>query len=126
LQKHPGKIKIIWKGLPVSEFPYSSTPAHHYAYCANLQNKFDEFKELAFTNSDNLSSNTLTSISGNMGLDTEKLQTCLESTDVELYTQNTQQIAQILNVQAVPTFFIDNKQIQNPTNEAGWEALLNL
>ncbi len=28
LDKHAGKIKIIWKGLPVSQFPYPANLSH--------------------------------------------------------------------------------------------------
>lgn len=123
---YPGKVKVIWKGLPVSEFPYSSQKAHAYAFCAHEQNKFGEFKRLAFTNSDNLSDTILDNIAQEIELNTDKLTSCLESNKPTLNTQTIQQIAQILNVQAIPTFFIDNKQIQTPKTQAEWKMLLNL
>ncbi|MEK7084106.1 MAG: thioredoxin domain-containing protein, partial [Patescibacteria group bacterium] len=44
LDKYPGKIKIIWKGLPVTRFPFSTRRTNEYAFCANRQGKFSAFK----------------------------------------------------------------------------------
>ena len=126
LEKHSGKIKIIWKGLPVSQFPHPSKLVHSYAYCSQKQNKFNEFKNYAFLNSNNLSEATLNNIVEELELNNKKFTKCLESGEAELYIENNKQIAQILSIQAVPTFFINNKQIDNPNTEGGWETLLNL
>jgi len=44
INKYPNKFKVIWKGLPITEFPYSSITSEKYGYCANKQNKFIDFK----------------------------------------------------------------------------------
>ena len=121
-----GKVKIIWKGLPVSQFPYPSKLVHTYAYCANKQGKFEGFKNYAFTNFANLSEASLEHIAEEIELDNKKLTECLEASETELYIENTKQIAQILNIQAVPTFFINNRQINQPSTQDGWKTLLNL
>lgn len=125
-QTHPGKIKLIWKGLPVATFPYSSEPAHEYAYCAHAQGAFDEFKELAFANHNNLSKNTLDVITNEIELDQDILNTCLASGKPLKHIDTVRQLARILHVQHVPTFFIDNTQIVTPTSIEEWEAVLGL
>ncbi|MBT3539231.1 thioredoxin domain-containing protein [Candidatus Parcubacteria bacterium] len=126
LNDYEGKVKIIWKGLPVSQFPYPSKLVHTYAYCANKQGKFEGFKNYAFTNFANLSEASLEHIAEEIELDNKKLTECLEASETELYIENTKQIAQILNIQAVPTFFINNRQINQPSTQDGWKTLLNL
>lgn len=126
IERHPNKFKVIWKGLPVTEFPFPSLEAQKYAYCANEQKKFYEFKENAFANSLNLSENILQTITSEIELDEKKLSKCLNAPEVSNYINNTKQIAQILNIQAVPAFFIDNKQIKNPSSDYQWEDLLGL
>jgi protein-disulfide isomerase len=123
---YPQKIKIIWKGLPVHEFPYPSEEAQKYSFCANKQGKFDTFRELAFTNGDNLSSSVLTSITGEIGLDSKDFDACIQSEAPTTYKTQNEQLAQILNIQAVPTYFVNNKQIPNPTTLEDWKLLLNL
>ncbi|MBI2436885.1 MAG: thioredoxin domain-containing protein [Candidatus Magasanikbacteria bacterium] len=126
LQKYPDSIKIIWKGLPVSEFPYSSLKAHTYGFCAHAQDKFEPFRKLALANSDNLSDSILGSIAESIELKIDKLSECLESRETLAYIDTVEQIALILNIQAVPTFFMDNKQIVTPKTEFEWETILKL
>ncbi len=125
-EQYPNKIKIIWKGLPVSTFPYPSEQAHTYAHCAHEQGEFEAFKQYAFTNSENLSDAILQNIATNIELKDSKLTACLSDIATENYIQKTQQIAQVLNVRAVPTFFINNIQIDHPTTLEGWKTYLNL
>jgi len=124
--KHPGKIKIIWKGLPVIPFPYTSEPAHEYAFCANKQGRFEEFKDFAFANYDNLSRATITTIVQEMKFDEDKLNTCLNSGEATTYINKIRTLAELLHIQSVPTVFLENEQIITPTSVEEWEVVLGL
>lgn len=126
IQKYPNKLKIVWKGSPVTKFPYDSRPAHIYSYCMNEQGKFAEWKQLAFTNSRNLSAALLPTLRDQISINTKKFETCLNSAAPEEYIKKTEEIAQSLNIQSVPTFFVDNKQIQPPQTAEGWITFLQL
>ncbi len=125
-QKHPGKVKIIWKGLPVATYPFSSEPAHEYAYCANKQGKFSEFKEYAFANVNNLSKQTLDTIGTEIHINKPVFDECLSSGTATVHIDTVRQLARVLHVQHVPTFFLDNEQITTPSSVEGWEILLGL
>jgi len=124
--RYPGRIKIIWKGLSVKTFPVSSEPAQRYAYCANQQNKFEEFKNLAFDNTDNLSPETLSAIVTDIELDTVMLEECLATSGPDDYVERNKQLATLLNIQSVPAIFIDNEQVTPPAYVEGWETILQL
>ncbi|HBU07115.1 MAG TPA: hypothetical protein DEB09_03440 [Candidatus Magasanikbacteria bacterium] len=126
LVKHPDSLNIIWKGLSVSTFPYSTEMAHAYAYCANEQNKFSQFKDQAFANFDNLSTDTLNNISKTIALNETKTSQCITSNQWKLYMNKNTALAQLLNIQSVPTIFINNVQTKNPQTLEEWEAILNL
>jgi len=126
IAEYPKKIKIIWKGLPVTKFPYESEPAHMAAYCANKQGKFEAFSDLLFENQHSLDKDTLATLSSEAGLDTNQLQTCMQSADAATHIQNTKDLAKLLNVQAVPTLFLNNNQISAPQSMDDWKALLSL
>lgn len=126
LDKHGDKIKIIWKGLPVTHFPQPSRQAHLYGYCANQQGKFVQFKQLAFNNYLNLSEETLTKITEDIELNQKTLQACLNAPGTTEYIDKTEQIATILQIQAVPAIFINNQQVNSPATLSGWEAMLGL
>jgi len=126
LATYPDKVNIIWKSLSVTRFPYSTTLVHAYGYCANKQGKFDAFKASAFANSDNLSAEIVPLVAEQAELDKDVLSTCLESGLPELYAEQTESIATALNIQAVPTFFVDNTQVDPPLFLEGWVTLLGI
>ncbi len=125
-QKHPDKVKMVWKGLPVNNFPHPSLTALRYGVCAHEQKQFDQFAAYAFSNSDNLSEGTLTKISQEIKLDIEKLNTCLESDRPDRIIELNKNIANTLNLQSVPTLFINNVQIETPKLLSDWERILGL
>lgn len=124
--KHPEKIKVILKVLPVTKFPYSTELANEYGFCLNQQNKFAEFYPLAFMNGNSLNQELLQTISTQIEADPERLNNCLTSGAGKIYNQNNEQIGLALNIQSVPTFFLNNKQITAPRFLEGWETLLKL
>ena len=126
LEQYPKKVKFVWKTLPVTKFPYPTDRAARYGFCADEQNQFEEFKRFAFANEDNLSEAGLEQIAEAMKLDKNRLTRCLAGADVETHMTKNQQLALLLNVQAVPTFFVDNVQISTPQSIDQWKAVLNL
>lgn len=125
LTKYPNQIKIIWKSLDVTRFPYSSELSHSYAYCANSQNKFSEFKN-NLLNLENIDKDSLKITATQTGLDKNLLDTCLQSEEIKNYKEKNRQLAIMFGIDAVPTIFIDNKSIQEPLTLEGWENLLSL
>ncbi len=126
ISKYPTTVKVVWKGLPVTRFPYPSEPAITHGYCAHKQNKFPEFKALAFANSDQLSDAVLKKISTDIGLDLDDLETCLTSPEATNHLDQNKGIATLLNIQAVPIFFVNNKQVELVSTVAEWEKILGL
>lgn len=126
LSAYPDKIKIIWKGLPVASYPYDSRQAHQYAYCAAQQKKFLEFKQQAFAQYANLSASTLDTIANTIGLNSDDLKSCISLPQSDTAITRIEQLATILQIQNVPTFFVDNKQIETPETLEAWKKLLQL
>lgn len=126
LEMYPGKLKIIWKSLSVNSLPYPTDVAHAYAFCAAEQQLFESFVSLAFENRLVLSTETLDAISEEINLDTNTLQSCLQSPRPASYAAKNEEIAQALQIQAVPAIFVDNTQITRPRSVADWEAHLSL
>jgi len=126
MTEHPGKIKVIWKGLPVSIYPYDTVLAHKYAFCAMKQNKFKDYYYLAFNNGNNLSELIISKIVKEIDLNEKKLNLCLNSGEFEEYLVKIRNQAILLNIQAVPTIFINNKQIKAPQSVEEWERVLKM
>lgn len=126
LEQYPQSIKIVWKILPITRYPVDSTLSARYAFCANEQGKFEPFKEYAFQNGTNLSEAVLQNIVTQIELNDTKLEACLASPVAQNHIENTKALARELNVQALPTMFINNKQINIPTTLDGWRVLLEI
>lgn len=126
IEKHPKKVKVIWKGLPVGHFPFPTENAQKYGYCANRQGKFDVFKTKAFENIGNLSDATLEEILVQIKIKDSKFRECLHGGDADTYIDRVKQVAKFLNIQSVPTVFVDGKQIDAPHVLEGWERFLGL
>lgn len=123
-EENPNAFKIIWKGLPVVRVPYETRPAHIYAFCAHNQGQFDAFKQSAFSQYSNLSEETLLSIVNNLDISKNKFDRCLNETAAEQSIQITESIAGAIGIQAVPSFFLNNKQIEPPSSIFEWRQLL--
>lgn len=123
---HPNKIQIIWKGIPSNNIKIDTTLAHRYAHCSYQQDKFIEFYKLAFNNNKNLTENTLKLIAKNIDLNEKKLNKCLNSEDIKNKIQDNLILANLLNIQKIPTIFYNSKQIVPPETVFEWEKLLNL
>ena len=126
MAKHPDAVKIIWKSLPVIKFPYASDTANEYAYCLNEQNKFMDFARLAFTNSYQLKQDILDAIVKEIDANEKKLNGCVQAGTAKQQIERVKEIARLLNIQAIPAIFLDNKQVNPPATIEGWEAILGL
>lgn len=126
LEQYPNKVKVIWKGLPVITLPFNTELAQKYGFCAHKQNKFESFASFAFENSSSLSEATLKSISTQVELNESQLKTCLIDPGTSEYIQKTKDLAQVLNIQTVPTVFLNNVQISSPQSVEEWKAALSL
>jgi len=126
IEKHPNQVKVVWKGLPIKKFPFSSEKAHKYAFCVSKQNKFKEFMKLAFANSDNLRTAILEEMIKQMDLNQNRLQSCLQRNKAQQYIDRTKKLAKLLNIQSVPAVFLNGEQIKAPETLIQWETKLNL
>lgn len=125
-EKYPNKIKMVWKGLSVSRFPQSTEKLHLQGYCANEQGKFALWQKKAFAKYLKITDNTLNDLAQTAGLDQNKLKKCLESGKAEKYLNEVSNLANQFNIQTVPTFFVNNKQIATPDSLNQWEDFLRL
>ena len=126
MAKYPTAVKVVWKGLPVTRFPHPSEPSLLNGYCAATQGKFTEFSETAFAHRDNLSENNLKKITSTLNLDQKDFEACIASSEATKHLENNKSMANLLNIQAVPVFFINDVQTDVPATVAAWEAALGL
>ncbi len=106
-----GKVKLVFYNMPIEKLHPQVRPVHLASLCANEQGKWYEFKELAFLNrTDWIGTSSLNlklkDYAKELGLDTNKFNSCLDSKKYNDQINNEINYGISLGVSGTPTFFI--------------------
>lgn len=108
---YPGKIRFVYRHLPLTTIHPEAFPAAEAAMCANEQNAFWDYHDKLFENQDKLGSELYSQIASNLGLDTVRFEACLKAGRYKDLIQKDADFALGLGVQSTPTFFINGLAI---------------
>ena len=92
--------------------PYAQKAAEAVE-CANDQGKFWEYLDVAFAQSPHLQKKNLKIVAGQVGLDTEKFNACLDSGAKRKVVEGDIKLGDVRGIQGTPTFFINDKLLDN-------------
>jgi protein-disulfide isomerase len=104
MSKNP-EVRVVYKEYPIRG--KLSVYAAKAALAANNQGKFSEFHN-ALMDCDNLDESKVLSIAKSLGLDTEKLQTDMDSVAIQEEIRQNYQLGREMSVYGTPTFYITN------------------
>ena len=104
-----GKITLIYRHFPLSSIHPLAQKAAEASECANDQGKFWDYHDSLFGDQQ-LAVTDLKQKAEDLGLDTEKFNTCLDNGDKKSVVQTDLQAGQAAGVTGTPTFFIDGKK----------------
>ncbi len=112
-----GKIKLVYKDLPLDNLHPNARPAHIAAECADEQGKFWEYHDILFENQaewNRLSSIGLSSqlnqYAADLGLQSASFEVCLNSPDIADEVNGDYLEAVSYGATGTPTFFIGNEK----------------
>ncbi|MFA6918630.1 MAG: DsbA family protein [Patescibacteria group bacterium] len=111
IKSYSGKVKLIWKDLPLREEYPNSLIAHIGARCAQNQGKFWEYANLLWQDQNNFSTSSAMTLAKKLKLDTNLFSTCLESPEIKTLIANDEQEANELAIPGTPHFYINNQEI---------------
>jgi protein-disulfide isomerase len=100
-----GKMRYVSMDLPLS-FHQQARPAAHAARCAADQDKFWEMRTTLFHNSRALGKDALLGYAGDLSLDTQAFQACMEDKRHERVINQSIQIARGAGFTGTPSFVI--------------------
>jgi protein-disulfide isomerase len=114
-----GKVKFTYQ--PYSFLGNESVYAAQYAYCANEQGKFWEYKEALFSNQKGenqggFTPTRLLAIGNFVGLDMDQFKACGQSNKYAAQVKKDLQNGSEKNVQGTPTYFVNGKLVNNSDN----------
>lgn len=105
-----GKIKLVFRDFPLSFHQYAQK-ASEASECADEQGKFWEYHDKLFENQQALDVASLKQYAIDLGLDTEKFNSCLDNGEMTAEVQKDFQDGQSYGVSGTPTFFINGQKI---------------
>ncbi len=104
---YPGRIRLVYRNLPLTQIHPQAMNAAEAAMCAGDQNAYWQFHDKLFENSATLNDDLYTRLASDIGLDVSTFESCLTSHKHKADIEADMQFAINLGVQSTPTFFIN-------------------
>jgi len=108
---YPGKIRFVYRNLPLTQIHPQSMNAAEASMCAGDQNAFWKFHDKLFENASSLNDDLYATLAADLGLDTAAFETCMNDHKHKAAIEADMQFAIDLGVQSTPTFFINGLAI---------------
>lgn len=108
---YPGKIRFVYRNLPLTQIHPQSMNAAEASMCAGDQNAFWKFHDKLFENASSLNDDLYATLAADLGLDTSAFETCMNDHKHKAAVEADMQFAIDLGVQSTPTFFINGLAI---------------
>jgi len=113
LKDYPTQVKLIFKQFPLESHSHAAYAAAA-ALAAQKQGKFWQMHDAMFANRDNLTAQNILLLAQNLGLDTKRFQSDLNSTEVRETIMRDVQDGDTAGVQGTPTIFINGQRYNGP------------
>jgi len=119
-------VVLVWKDLVNPENKEAPAVLASLAgYCANDQEKFWEFADLAYNNMSNLAPDNLVKLAEQIGIDQVAFSTCLSAKEGLGKISSNYYYAQNQSITAVPTVYINDQKIDDATNTSQIKDIVN-
>ena len=119
-----GKVRYVFRHFPLS-FHQKAMPAALASECAAEQGKFWEMHDLIFENQDAMGDDDLKSYAVDLGLDTSKFNTCLDSQKYKEKVQKQMAEGQKNGISGTPGFFINGKPISGAMPFSSFKQIID-
>jgi predicted DsbA family dithiol-disulfide isomerase len=110
LAAYPGKIKLVYRHLPLTTIHPDALSAAEAAMCAGEQDAYWQYHEKLFS-SDALGTSVYMQYAQEIGLNTQNFETCITEHRYREVIQADSDFAVDLGVRSTPTFFINGLAI---------------
>ena len=111
LEQYAGKIRLVYKDLPLDSLHPQARRAAEAGRCAGEQGKFWEYHDLLIDRGNDASDGTLTAVAAQAGLDGPAFNACLASGKFREAIQRDVAEAERLGISGTPAFFINGRAL---------------
>jgi predicted DsbA family dithiol-disulfide isomerase len=107
LSRYPERVRIVHRHFPLDSIHPFARPAAEASMCADEQGKFWEFHQAIFNLSGKLADGSLAKIGDNLGLDADKLNSCIEERRFKDFVEADFAAGRTAGVTGTPAFYIN-------------------
>lgn len=111
-------VRFVYRHFPLSFHPNAKIAAE-YAQCAQAQGAFWKLHKLFYENTRNLDPASLQTYAEQVGLDKDKLTTCLQSGQAEREVADDLEEGRAIGVEGTPSFYINGERYEGPVSSEG-------
>ena len=109
--KYGDKVRLVWKDFPLTQIHPQAFVAAQAGNCAREQGKFWEYHDRLFANQQALQPDLLKKYAAEVGLDSMKFNTCLDSSKYEARVQEALGAGTRLGITSTPTMYINGRMV---------------
>lgn len=110
METYKGKVRYVIRDFPLS-FHKDAMKAHEASHCAGDQGKYWEMNKKLFGNQKEIKVDDLKKYAGEIKLNMEKFNQCLESGKYTEKVQKNQEAGEKVGVSGTPAFFVNGRMI---------------
>jgi protein-disulfide isomerase len=127
LDAYPGKVRLVYKDLPLDGLHPNARQASEAARCANEQGKFWQFHDVLYSGSvgTDVSMEALGGAAAKAGLDPAAFKTCLDSDKHLAGIQRDVDHAQQLGLSGTPAFFVNGRLLTGAQPFEGFAKIID-
>jgi protein-disulfide isomerase len=122
---YPGKIRLVYRNLPLTQIHPQSMNSAEAALCAGDQDAYWQFHDKLFENYQALNDDLYASLASDLGLDTTAFKTCMTGHKYKAEIEADMQFAIDLGVQSTPTFFINGLAIVGAQPLSAFQSIID-
>jgi protein-disulfide isomerase len=113
LKEYPGKVRFVYKHLPLVSIHPNAMGASQAAVAAGKQGKFWEMHDLLFANQRALQPEKLKEYAQQLELDVAKFEADMASAEVKSAIRDDMNLSKKAGVRGTPTIFLNGKLVEN-------------
>ena len=134
INRYPGKVRVEFRNFPLDQkcnpsvqhaFHTAACESAQMSLCASQQGKFKEAYEQLFENQAGLAPGRPLELAKKLGIDTEKMQSCMNSQPVALAIEKDLSDGHLLGISGTPVFFINGHKMEGPYPMAAWTRIID-
>ena len=128
-KKYKGKLRVVFKNMPLTTIHPLATDAALAALAAGEQGKFWEYRDILMNRQKDWGKDNARALfvkyAGELALDTEKFENDMDNVELRDRIERDKKLAEKLNVRATPTFFINGVRVQGAVGEDHFSKIID-